>query len=229
MKGSDNFMAYKKLSQEEKEANKPLANQKRREATVRNAKAKRQAKVKELEKTLEMVESGDIQTKALGQEKYLPNSIYQQTMTGNEIYANAIRNNIIFYKQTPVMSDDELSERLAWFFEHCFNTGQLITFEKLGLATGYTKGWVCDILNGKNMGFSKNTATILKKAREFVATLDGELALQSKIQPVVYMFRAKNFYGMADKQEHVITPNNPLGDSSDYATIEAKYEQLPNE
>ena len=222
-------MAYKKLSQEEKEANKPLANQKRREATIRNAKAKRQAKVKEIEKTLEMVENGVIDPPVRKGGDYLPSVKYTEGMTGNEVYANTIRNNLVFWKQEPVRNDDELAERLAWFFEYCFQTGQLITFEKLGLATGYTKSWVMDIISGKTGGFTKNTATLLKKAKEFIATLDGELALQSKIQPVVYMFRAKNFYGMADKQEHVITPNNPLGDSSDYATIEAKYEQLPDE
>lgn len=82
----------------------------------------------------------------------------------------------------------------------------------MGLATGYTKSWCMDIMSGRKQGFSTQTATILKKAKEFVASLDGELALQSKIQPVVYMFRAKNFYDMADKQEHVITPNNPMSD-----------------
>ena len=128
----------------------------------------------------------------------------------------------------PVLSDEELCDRLAWFFTRCFESGQLITYEKMCLALGYTKGWISDILLGKKVGFSPNTATIIKKAREFIASCDGELALQSKIQPVVYMFRAKNFYGMTDKQEMVVTPNNPLGEA-DVSTIEAKYNQLPDD
>lgn len=221
-------MTKKELTEEEVYQKKMEANHKRRLANLEKSKVKRQAKVKELEETLVKVESGELQAPTIGQSKYLPNQQYKESMTGNEVYASTIRNMMEFYLQSPVMSDDDLCERLAWFFTRCFESGQLITFEKMCLALGYTKGWVADILSGKNIGFSHETATILKKAREFIASCDGELALQSKIQPVVYMFRAKNFYGMTDKQEMVVTPNNPLGEA-DVSTIEAKYNQLPDD
>ena len=81
--------------------------------------------------------------------------------------------------------------------------------------------------SGVKKGFSPNTANILKKAKNLIASMDAELAQEGKIQPVVYMFRAKNFYGMTDKQEVVVTPNNPLGDSPDASTIAQKYAELP--
>ena len=130
---------------------------------------------------------------------------------------------------TPVLNDNDLCNRLVWYFSRCADTGQLITFEKMCIALGYEKAWLSDIISGRRGGFTPETAKILKIATEFVASCDGELALQSKIQPVVYMFRAKNFYDMADKQEHIITPNNPLSDYQDQATIEAKYKQLPSD
>jgi hypothetical protein len=37
---------------------------------------------------------------------------------------------------------------------------------------------------------------------------------EGKLNPVTYIFRSKNYYGMKDQQEHVITPNNPLGDAA---------------
>ena len=77
----------------------------------------------------------------------------------------------------------------------------------------------------KNKTDNKNVP--LKKAKNLIASLDAELAQEGKIQPVVYMFRAKNFYGMQDKQEVVVTPNNPLGDSPDQATIAQKCAELP--
>lgn len=221
-------MSKKELTEEELEQKKYATAMKKRQANLEKSKVKRQAKVKELQDTLVKVENNEIQAPTHEKSKHLPNQMYQDTMTGNEVYASTIRNMMEFYLQEPVLSDEELCDRLAWFFTRCFESGQLITYEKMCLALGYTKGWISDILLGKKVGFSPNTATIIKKAREFIASCDGELALQSKIQPVVYMFRAKNFYGMTDKQEMVVTPNNPLGEA-DVSTIEAKYNQLPDD
>ena len=50
-------------------------------------------------------------------------------------------------------------------------------------------------------------ADIIKKAKEFIATMEAELARDGEINSTVYIFRAKNYFGMADKQEVVVTPN----------------------
>jgi hypothetical protein len=42
------------------------------------------------------------------------------------------------------------------------------------------------------------------------------------------MFRAKNFYGMRDQQDVVLTPNTGV-DYQDPKAIEAKYAELPEE
>ena len=57
--------------------------------------------------------------------------------------------------------------------------------------------------------------------------MDAELAAEGKIQPVVYMFRSKNFYEMRDSQELVLTPNTQRLSDSDYQEIAEKYKQLP--
>ena len=223
-------MASKEKSEvQEIEIKELSASEKKRLANIEKSKPKREKKAKEYEQLLDKVERGYIQPPTLGQSKYFPNQQYQTTMTGNELYANTIRNMMEFYRQEPVLNDNDLCNRLVWYFSRCADTGQLITFEKMCIALGYEKAWLSDIISGRRGGFTPETAKILKKATEFVASCDGELALQSKIQPVVYMFRAKNFYDMADKQEHIITPNNPLSDYQDQATIEAKYKQLPSD
>ena len=81
----------KELSPEEKEEKKRIANQKRREASIRNNRAKREAKVKELQETLDKLENGEIDAPTIGQSKYLPNQQYKMAMTGNEFYANTIK------------------------------------------------------------------------------------------------------------------------------------------
>ena len=145
--------------------------------------------------------------------------------------AKCITNNLAFFNVglKPVKSDEELCERLNYFFEECANTQQLPTIEKMCLAIGYDRSTIFDWESGRRGGFSSSTADIIKKAKHILAGIDAELSQEGKIQPVVYMFRAKNFYGMADKQEVIVTPNNPLGDSTDPATIAQKYAELPGD
>lgn len=49
---------------------------------------------------------------------------------------------------------------------------------------------------------------VIKNAKEFIATMEAELARDGEINSTVYIFRAKNHFGMTDKQEVVVTPNN---------------------
>ena len=51
---------------------------------------------------------------------------------------------------------------------------------------------------------------MIKRAKEIMAAIDAELVSNNKIPQVTYIFRAKNFYQMADKSEVVLTPNTPL-------------------
>lgn len=51
---------------------------------------------------------------------------------------------------------------------------------------------------------------VVKTAKDFIATLEAELARDGEINSTVYIFRAKNHFGMVDKQEVVVTPNNQM-------------------
>jgi hypothetical protein len=50
------------------------------------------------------------------------------------------------------------------------------------------------------------------------------MVTEGKINPVVYIFRAKNFFGMKDVQDYILTPNQPLGSNGDPATMAQKYQ-----
>lgn len=128
----------------------------------------------------------------------------------------------------PVQDDEQLCERLTWLFERCAETQQLVTIEKMGLAIGYSTDTLKDWRLGRSPGFSPATKAIVKQAMLMIQTMDADLAQEGRIQPVVYLFRAKNFYNMTDRQEVVVTPNNPLGDVQSASTIEAKYDELPD-
>ena len=114
---------------------------------------------------------------------------------------------LVEYNQPKVKSDEELAERLNNYFIRCATTGQIPTVEEMCLSTGYSY-WTCyDWETGKNKGFSNSTSQIIKKAKEMLKTFDAKLVIAGKLNFLAYCFRAKNYYGMVDKQEMVLTPN----------------------
>ena len=121
---------------------------------------------------------------------------------------------LVEYHQPKVKSDEELAERLNNYFLRCAETGQIPTVEEMCMSTGYSYSTCYDWEVGRNKGFSGETSNIIKKAKEMLKTFDAKLVIAGKLNFLAYCFRAKNYYGMVDKQEHVITPN--VNNDSDY-------------
>ena len=140
----------------------------------------------------------------------------------------ALQNCLVFYDLPCVKTDEECRERLLQFFETCMNTQQLPTVEKMVMALGTVKSVVWQWEHGN--GCSSERTNLIKKAKGLIATFEAELVTNGKINPVVYIFRAKNYFGMKDQQDVVVTPNNPLGQESDPKAIAEKYiEALPGD
>lgn len=139
----------------------------------------------------------------------------------SQILGNCLR----WYKMEKVQSIDELRERVEAFFVSCFERGEVPTWEKLCLATGYHRITCWEWATGQTTSqLGSEAGNILKKAKDFLATFESEMVTNGKINPVVYIFRAKNYFGMKDQQEYVLTPKQPLGDMEDPATMAQKYQ-----
>ena len=121
---------------------------------------------------------------------------------------------LVEYRQPRVKDDDELMQRFDEYFQRCVTEHRIPTVEELYLSTGYGIDYIRDICNGRKNGFSTKTALIIKKAKDILRSYDAKAVLAGEINFLAYCFRAKNYYGMVDKQEHVITPN--ARDDSDY-------------
>lgn len=144
--------------------------------------------------------------------------------------AKAVENNLVFFNKgvyEKVKSDEELCERLNWFFSECARTQQIPNIEKMANAIGYHRSSLQAWESGQNPGFTPATKEIISQAKQILASIDAELAQEGKTQPVVYMFRAKNFYGMKDQQDVVLTPNT--AQHANPAEISAKYAELPED
>jgi hypothetical protein len=78
-------------------------------------------------------------------------------------------------------------------------------------------GTVYDTLNGWERGerdgqLGSSCSAIIKKAKQLIAEYDEIMALEGYDNPILFMFRAKNYYGMQDKQELTIASTSALGD-----------------
>lgn len=130
-----------------------------------------------------------------------------QTEEDRQFVSTLLSEALTEYNRPRVKNDEELAARLGEYFDLCARTGQVPTVEEMFLGTGYGHWYMNDIASGRRKGFSPDTALIIKKAKSFLATFDAKLAVSGKMNFLAYCFRAKNYYGMVDKQEHVITPS----------------------
>lgn len=120
------------------------------------------------------------------------------------------------WRKPKVKSDEELISRFDDFFHECAENGKIPTVEELEMSTGYSHGGLMDIQSGRNPGFTPETKHILKRAREFIKTFDAKLVLTGEMNPIVYFFRAKNYYNMVDKQEITVSAtDNRIAEMSD--------------
>lgn len=132
-----------------------------------------------------------------------------------------------WYKMPQAKTDNDIAERTEYFFDSCAEAGERPTVEKYCLALGYARNTVTEWKNGLHC--SAERSTIIKKAFDVLASYDAGMATEGKMNPVPYIFRAKNYYGMKDQTDLVVTPNNPLGDTVSAEEIEQKYAELPEE
>lgn len=108
-------------------------------------------------------------------------------------------------KYPPVKTDEECAERVQLYFEECVKAGELPSVEDLSLALGTDRRRVWEWEQGKKGPIRSD---IIKKAKEILAAFDAKMAQNGKLNPVLYIFRSKNYYGLKDQTDHVITANS---------------------
>lgn len=102
-------------------------------------------------------------------------------------------------------TSQELADRFEKLFTLCFENNFIPTVESLALCSGINRRDIWEIENGishKNDGMRD----IIKNAKDFIANIEAELARDGEINSTVYIFRAKNYFGMTDKQEIEVKP-----------------------
>ena len=124
-----------------------------------------------------------------------------------------------------IASASQVSERIWWYFNHCAESDMKPTVNGMCNALGIHRDTLHTWRTGEFRADSHQA--IILKAYRVLEELWEDYMLNGKINPVSGIFLSKNlFYGYADKQEFVLTPNNSISEA-DAATIAAKYDELP--
>lgn len=126
-----------------------------------------------------------------------------------------------------IENDDMLINRINDFFNECITSSQMPNIEKVAVALGIAPKDLRAMKNGEKY-FSPYTQRIVQDLYTTIASVQAEMAMKGKINPVVYIFTAKNYFDMVDTQQLQVSAPNKLEVSETKEVIESKYEELPD-
>ena len=119
-------------------------------------------------------------------------------------------------------NNEAVTERVRQYFQICSDDDMKPSVAGLAVALGVDRGYLWEIRTGRK-GKSPEVADTLKRAVNLLDLQMTDYMQNGKINPVSGIFLMKNNFGYTDKQEVVVTPNNPLGDTGNQAAIEQGY------
>lgn len=126
---------------------------------------------------------------------------------------------------------DEVKERISQYFQLMIDMDAKPTMTGLAMALGYDAHRITEIINNLPIGgksgnayklYGQTTSSVPKESRDLISSavnimksLWEDYMQNGKIHPACGIFLGKNFYGMKDEVEHVVTAtNNPLDEYS---------------
>lgn len=116
----------------------------------------------------------------------------------------------------------EMERRFANYLSLCEQYDMKIGNQAAYLAIGIDKGTVWDWLNRRTANPAR--ADFVKKVQYICATAREGMMEDGKINPVVGIFWQKNYDGLKDQQEVVLTPNtSALGEQKTAEALREKY------
>ena len=135
---------------------------------------------------------------------------------------NLVLQNALECMELPPIDIDnkrQVAERIDWYFNRCCADEIKPTVTGVCLALGI------DRTTFYQRSYSNNNPekNIFAKVRLTLENLWESFMMDGKINPVVGIFLGKNHFGYADKQDIIVTPNNPLGDARDPEEVRQRY------
>lgn len=116
---------------------------------------------------------------------------------------------------------EALTEEIGRFFAYCHEKKLAPTQVGLGLWLGINQDTLYAWKGDSTHPFSE----ILKSTIAFIQSFAEQKAMSGEMNPLIYFFQAKNYWGMQDKQE--VNINASQGQVIDAGTQREIIEQLP--
>lgn len=121
--------------------------------------------------------------------------------------------------QIDIKSADELKQRVTEYFTICAEDDMKPSVAGLAVAVGVNRKtlWEWSVTG------NSDRSNVIKKAYALLDLQMTDYMQNGKINPVSGIFLMKNHFGYTDKQEVVVTPNNPLGEPQETEEIKQRY------
>lgn len=138
-----------------------------------------------------------------------------------------IEHSLVFFDMPKVdmSKPEQVRQRIYDYFKACADADMKPSMAGLAVAMHVDRRRLWEYREGRKDA-PPETVELL---RQVVGLLDLQMVdymQNGKINPVAGIFLMKNNFGYADKQEVVLTPNNPLGESAQQAQLADKYLDL---
>lgn len=160
----------------------------------------------------------DMETKPLTSLRGIPpqnraNAEVMSDPTKREYAGNLLHALAMSFKMKPVQSNQELAERIEDYIQYCSECQILPTMEGLALYCGYSRSTLFDWKSGRNHGFNDTvsgftTSALVEKAYTILQAFDADMAMNAKVSPVSYIFRAKANWRYDDRVTVEVTQDN---------------------
>ena len=116
-----------------------------------------------------------------------------------------------------------LQERFWKFVEFCGQADIRVTNMLAYFALGINKDTAGDWKHGRTR--TPELSRFIKGVQDFCASYRELLGADGKLNPVTLIWWQKNYDGFVDKQEIVVSPNNPLGDVTSPEEIKKRLDE----
>lgn len=123
---------------------------------------------------------------------------------------------------------EQVGRRMEEFFTFCADNDVRPSVAGMALALGCSRN---DLMHWTTRDTKPPAVKqILTRGLRSLDYLMDQYMQRGKINPVSGIFLMKNNFGYNDKQEVVVTPNNPFGEIQDKQTLEERYlDSIPSE
>ncbi len=122
---------------------------------------------------------------------------------------------------------DALEDRFNQFIKFCSDNDIRITNQLAYLALGIDKDDVYDWVNRRSR--TPRHSDFIKKVKNFCASYREMLGADGKLNPVTLVWWQKNYDGLKDQQEVILTPNQPLGEQLQPKELAERYGDIPED